>query len=65
MFKNDSYIDFNKKKEEVRGAIWLRYNYFIREVDGENNYNKIITYYKIEKDKLLKTIDVSQNKYFD
>ena len=67
MNKNDSnYEDFQKIKNKVKNSIWLRYDYFQREDDDENIYNKIITYYKIEdNNKLLATIDVSHNKYFD
>ena len=67
MNENESnYDDFIKKKDKVRNSIWLRYNYFIRESEEEDTYNKIITYYKIEDNKkLLATLDVSQNKYFE
>ena len=63
---DSSYDDFIKKKDKVRNSIWLRYNYFIRDSEEETNYNKIITYYKIEDNKkILATLDVSQNKYFE
>ena len=66
MNKNDSnYEDFMIKKAKVKDSIYLRYNYVIRKNDTENNYNKIITYYKIDGKKILQTLDVSQNKYFD
>ena len=63
--KDSNYEDFMKIKAKVKDSIWLRYDYFIRENDEENNYNKIISYYKIEENRLLSTLDVSQNKYFD
>ena len=66
MNKNDlNYEDFVKKKNKLKDSIWVRFDYFIRELDGETNYNKIITYYKVDEEKIISTLDVSQNKYFD
>ena len=66
MDKNDnSYHSFMEQKEKIKGALLLNFNYFIKESDEENEYEKIITYYKKEKVGILNILDVSQNKYFD
>ena len=66
MNKNDdSYHNFMELKEKIKGVLWLNFNYFIKESDEENEYEKIITYYKKEKVGVLYILDVSQNKYFD
>ena len=63
---NDSnYDDFVIKRSKVQNSIWMRYNYFIKENDEENIFTKIITYYKHKDKKILSTLDVSNNKYFD
>ena len=58
----DSNEDFDNKKNKVKDSIWMKYDYF---TNKENNYSKIITYFKIENRKLIAKLDVSQNIYFD
>ena len=58
----DSNEDFDIKKNKVKDSIWMKYDYF---TNKENNYSKIITYFKIENRKLIAKLDVSQNIYFD
>ena len=66
MNKNDpNYEDFIKKKSRLKDSIWVTFDYLIRDIDGETNYNKIIAYYKANDKKIISTLDVSQNKYFD
>ena len=66
MNKNDpNYDDFVKKKNKLNDSVWVRFDYFIRDLNEETNYNKIITYYKVSDKKIIATLDVTQNKYFD
>ena len=58
------YEDYMKKCDIIKNAVYLRFNYFIIEIDSEKKYIKIITYYKAKENK-LSTLNVSENKYFD
>ena len=62
---DNSYNNLIEQKNKIKGALWINFNYFIKESDEENEYEKLITYYKKEKVGILNILDVSQNKYFD
>ena len=62
---DNSYHNFIEQKNKIKGALWLNFNYFLNESDEENEYEKIITYYKKDKTGVLNILNVSQNKYFD
>ena len=62
---DNSYHNFIEQKNKIKGALWLNFNYFLNESDDENEYEKIITYYKKDKTGVLNILNVSQNKYFD
>jgi len=63
--KDNSYQNFMELKEKIKGALFLNFTYVIKLSDEEDEYEKIITYYKKDKFGVLYTLDVSQNKYFD
>ena len=49
---------------KIKNAIWLKYDYFLKEEKkNEFVYNKIITY--INENKTLITLDVSDNYFFN
>ena len=67
---NLDYIQMDKTTREyevinkIKNAIWLKYDYFLKEEKkNEFVYNKIITY--INENKTLITLDVSDNYFFN
>ena len=60
--KDQNYNDYTKICDKVKNSDYLQFNYFIKE--KETNYFKIITYYK-DEGRIISTLDVTQNKYFD
>ena len=60
------FEEYNKINDEIKGSIWVRFDFFKRKKTKDNIYNKIITYYKKEKkNENLATKSVTNNKYFD